>query len=143
MTEVIDDRAIDILARTIWGEARGEPRLGQIAVAYTAKNRAARPGWWGHDIISVCQARDQFSCWRPTDPNRAKLLGVSRSDPVFVQTLKIAQKVMAGELPDPSFGATSYHNIDCHPVWADSLHVLARIGRHIFYSDTYQRQAKA
>lgn len=132
---ILDDRALDILARTIWGEARGEPQAGQIAVAYVAKNRARKPGWWGGDIISVCQARDQFSCWRPTDPNRPKLLGVTTSDPVFVNILKIARKVMAGEVADPTDGATSYHTLDCHPGWDANLCVTARIGNHIFYKE--------
>ena len=135
MTNMIDDRALDILARTVWGEARGEPQAGQIAVAYVAKNRARRPCWWGHDIISVCQARDQFSCWRPTDPNRPKLLGVTTSDPVFVTIQKLARKVMAGDVPDPTGGATSYHTLDCHPGWAKDDHVTARIGNHVFYKD--------
>jgi spore germination cell wall hydrolase CwlJ-like protein len=131
----VDDRALDILARTIWGEARGEPREGQIAVAHVVKNRTAKPGWWGHDMISVCQARDQFSCWRTTDPNRPKLLGVTISDPVFVTILKIARNVIAGELADPTDGATSYHTLDCHPAWDKGLKVTARIGNHIFYKE--------
>ena len=135
LAKQLDDRTLDILARTIWGEARGEPQLGQIAVAYVARNRAARPGWWGHDIISVCQAHDQFSCWRATDPNRPKLLGVTASDPVFVNILKMARKVLAGELPDPTMGATSYHTLDCHPGWDAALQVTARIGNHIFYKE--------
>jgi spore germination cell wall hydrolase CwlJ-like protein len=37
MTEAEKDR--DILARTLWGEARGELLAGQIAVAWTIRNR--------------------------------------------------------------------------------------------------------
>ena len=33
------DKAIDVLARTIWGEARGEPLRGQEAVAHVVLNR--------------------------------------------------------------------------------------------------------
>ena len=29
----------DILARTLWGEARGEGTAGQVAVAWTIRNR--------------------------------------------------------------------------------------------------------
>ena len=37
MTVTEKDR--DILARTLWGEARGEELIGQIAVAWTIRNR--------------------------------------------------------------------------------------------------------
>ena len=30
-------RDIDILARTLWGEARGEPELGRVAVAHVVR----------------------------------------------------------------------------------------------------------
>lgn len=60
---------IDILARTIYGEARGEPWEGKIAVAWVVRNRAERGGWWGDTIREVCLKPWQFSCWNETDPN--------------------------------------------------------------------------
>jgi len=39
----------DILARTLWGEARGESLAGQIAVAWTIRNRVndgKDRSWW-------------------------------------------------------------------------------------------------
>ena len=43
--------ALDTLARTLWGEARGEGRAGMQAVANVIRNRAARPGWWGRSVV--------------------------------------------------------------------------------------------
>ena len=40
---------IDTLARTIWGEARGEGSAGMQAVANVVMNRAAIGGWWGNN----------------------------------------------------------------------------------------------
>ena len=37
---------LDIMALTVWAEARGEPVDGQRAVAWVLRNRAAKPGWW-------------------------------------------------------------------------------------------------
>lgn len=34
----VTERDSDILARTLWGEARGESLVGQIAVAWTIYN---------------------------------------------------------------------------------------------------------
>ena len=42
-----NDRALDLLARTVWGEARGECFRGKLAVAWVARNRAEHPRWWG------------------------------------------------------------------------------------------------
>ena len=60
------------LARTLWGECRGEPKIGQIAVAWVILNRAEQPGWWSKShteaimddtIEAVCLCPHQFSCW--------------------------------------------------------------------------------
>lgn len=48
MNEAEKDR--DILARTLWGEVRGEGLAGQVAVAWTIRNRVfdgARPSRGG------------------------------------------------------------------------------------------------
>lgn len=69
------NRDTDILARTIYGEARGESISGQEAIASVILNRVAfakRRGryWWGNTIAGVCLAPWQFSCWNENDPNR-------------------------------------------------------------------------
>jgi spore germination cell wall hydrolase CwlJ-like protein len=46
----ITEKDRDILARTLWGEARGEGTAGQIAVAWTIHNRVfdgKTNSWWG------------------------------------------------------------------------------------------------
>ncbi|HJR27754.1 MAG TPA: cell wall hydrolase, partial [Pseudomonas sp.] len=76
MTATEKDR--DVLARTLWGEARGEGLPGQIAVAWAIRNRVndgkAR-SWWGEGYAGVCQAPYQFSCWNKSDPNFVYLSG--------------------------------------------------------------------
>jgi N-acetylmuramoyl-L-alanine amidase len=132
--------AIDTLARTLWGEARGEPVRGIEAVAAVIVNRvrlARRRGgcWWGGDVIAVCRKPRQFSCWNGGDPNRPKLLAVAEADPVFATCLRIARRALAGVLPDPTNGATHYHAVEISPAWAAGLVPCAEIGRHLFYND--------
>ena len=43
---------VDILARTIWGEARNQDRVGMEAVASVILHRARNPRWWGTDVVS-------------------------------------------------------------------------------------------
>lgn len=128
-----DVAAVDILARTIWGEARGEGAEGMAAVAAVIVNRARRGGWWGNSIRAVCLKPWQFSCWNPTDPNRVKLLTVGTEDAAFRVALEIARQAVAGTLPDPTGGATHYHNATVSPTWAKGAQVSAQIGGHVFY----------
>lgn len=125
----------EVLARTIYGEARGEPFKGQVAVAWTVKNRAARPGWWGRGIVGVCLARKQFSCWNPDDLNYRRVLSASLSDPLYLRALCIAGVVLMGDVSDPTGGATHYYapaDGVPPPRWAKNMAVLRTIGAHVF-----------
>lgn len=126
---------VDTLARTIWGEARGEGRKGMEAVAAVILNRVAKPCWWGRTIETVCTKPWQFSCWNANDPNLAKLLSVTERDPQFKVALEIATLAEAGELPDPTNGATHYHTKAVSPKWAEGKQPCAVIGNHLFYKD--------
>jgi spore germination cell wall hydrolase CwlJ-like protein len=135
----------DTLARTLWGEARGEGREGMAAVAWVVRNRAAKAG--RHETMhgrqhplfgdgtaaSACLRPLQFSCWNATDPNRARLTAVTREDPQFRIACEVAAAVLDGGLADPTNGATHYHEASIHPAWAEGQTPTARIGRHVFY----------
>ncbi|MCR6633141.1 MAG: cell wall hydrolase [Magnetospirillum sp.] len=125
----------DILARTLWGEARGESVRGIEAVAAVVLNRAARGGWWGGSVEAVCQKPRQFSCWNVDDPNRAKLERVDETDRVFRICLRVARRALAGAVADPTAGATHYHTRACLPAWARGRVPSAEIGNHLFYND--------
>lgn len=125
--------AVDVLARTIWGEARGEGSAGMQAVAGVVLNRAARGGWWGGDIITVCQKPYQFSCWNKDDPNYRQLLAVDARDLYFATARRIACRAVYGRLDDITDGANHYHAAGISPYWARGEKPCAVIGNHIFY----------
>lgn len=126
-------RSVDVVARTIWGEARGEGYRGMQAVANVITYRANNPGWWGHDFESVCLKPWQFSVWNEGDPNRDLILNVTANDPAFSDALEIASKAVLGELEDVTGGAHSYYNpAVVQPYWADSMREVAVIGTHRF-----------
>lgn len=125
----------DILARTLWGEARGESVRGIEAVAAVVINRARRGGWWGRSVEGVCRKPMQFSCWNPDDPNRAKLEAVDESDRMFRICLRIARRALAGSVDDPTRGATHYHVRGLLPAWSRGREPSAEIGNHLFYND--------
>jgi spore germination cell wall hydrolase CwlJ-like protein len=125
---------IDTLARTIWAEARGEGPGGMEAVACVVMNRARHPRWWGRDVVGVCRAKWQFSCWNAGDPNLPKLLAVDCRDPQFRQAVEIATHAVGGLLPDTTNGADSYVDLRvARPGWADPAKQVAKIGNHTFY----------
>lgn len=132
--------AIDTLARTIWGEARGESVRGKEAVASTIINRVkhakARGGhWWGNEVIEVCLKPWQFSCWNENDPNRDKLAQVPDDDKHFKICKRIARRSFRKAQPDPTNGATHYHTKATSPWWAKGRTPCASIGNHLFYKN--------
>ncbi len=132
------DLAIDVMARTLWGEARGENRIGMEAVACVIMNRvhlAQRRGgmWWGHDVFSVCQKPYQFSCWNKDDPNRPKLLAVTTADPRFRVAMDIARRAVTLGLNDMTMGADHYHTRAVKPKWSKGRTPCALIGQHVFF----------
>ena len=130
------DEARLALARTVYGEARGEGAAGMEAVASVVMNRAGVGGWWGDTVLSVVHQPYQFSAWNEGDPNRALILSKLpfQGDALFNQAWEIAGDAMAGELPDRTGGATHYHADSISPGWARGHVPVAEIGRHIFYS---------
>lgn len=138
MQQFYNEITVDVLARTIWGEARGEGSAGMNAVAGVILNRvkiAEENGkfWWGNNIIQVCQKPYQFSCWNRSDPNFRVLQEVTENDVYFASAVRIARRAVADVLDDVTNGATHYHEQSVAPYWAKGEKPCAVIGRHKFY----------
>ncbi|PWR19160.1 cell wall hydrolase [Zavarzinia compransoris] len=134
----------DTLARTLWGEARGEGVPGMAAVAGVVVNRmlaSARlvaagreAAWWcGPDAVSVCRAPWQFSCWNLGDPNRGRIEALAADGAVLLPARTIADAALDGRLGDSTFGADHYHARGVLPAWARGRRPVVAIGRHLFY----------
>ena len=129
-----DETEIQYLAKTVWGEARGESERGQQAVANVIMNRVHRGGWYGATVEDVVLKPYQFSCWNDTDPNFAKLQTITDKDPTFARIKQLATKAYNGELADITGGAVNYHAKSVSPYWAKSMTQTANIGNHVFYA---------
>lgn len=121
---------LDILARTIWGEARGEGASGMAAVAAVIMNRVRSPAW-PNTIRGVVLQPWQFSMWNKGDPNGAQAMAVTEADPAFRTALAVAVAAMGGA--DPTGGANHYHADSVVPKWASAMQKVGAIGNHIFY----------
>ena len=139
MTVTEKDR--DILARTLWGEARGESLAGLQACAWTIRNRVEdgkAKSWWGEGYAGVCQQPYQFSCWNANDPNSPYLAG-AKPIPAgeYKRALTVAMAVMGGVVLDPTGGATHYYatSMPKAPAWVKGATLTLTLGGHRFYKD--------
>lgn len=129
---------IDTLARTIYGEARGEYGnceggiCSLIAVGNVVMNRVKAKTWFGNSIQDVCYKPKQFSCWNDGDPNLPLLQG-KIIDPIFDICTEVASKVASDEWPDITKGSDHYHTVSISPDWAAGQKPKVRIAKHLFY----------
>ncbi|MDF1749949.1 MAG: cell wall hydrolase [Alphaproteobacteria bacterium] len=134
-----EEAAIDILARTLWGEARSASVRVKEAIAAVVLNRVRlakeRFGkdWWGTTVVEACLASGQFPCWRLSPSFRTQLMQVPDTDPDFAICRRIAARAVRGALVDPTFGATHYRRLKEQPLWAERRRPKARIGSYRFY----------
>lgn len=139
------DVNIENFALTLFGEARGEPIEGIVAVASSIRNRLQLQYRGAKTYTDVCRAPAQYSCWNTNDPNYATLMqykqrlenGESIPDIYFRQCLFIAQGIADWALRDNTRGATHYLSTlllhsERAPLWAINGRKTAEIGAHTF-----------
>lgn len=133
------DYEVEIVAKTLWGEARGEGRDGMHAVACVIRNRKQRRHRGLDSYSAVCLSPWQFSCWNAGDANRRKLDALLREpDAPFRDALAVAQALVRdGGLADITDKATHYYATTLRqpPYWARGKTPCARLGKHLFFND--------
>lgn len=126
----------DTLARTIYGEARGEfysfGLAPLIAVANVVFNRRKKN--FADTIQKVCTAPYQFSCWNKNDPNYLKItVQKYGTDSIFDKCYEVAENVLSERWPDLTDGCDHYHFRGIKPYWAVYLRPKRIFGSHFFY----------
>jgi spore germination cell wall hydrolase CwlJ-like protein len=130
-------KELDIMARTIYGEARGEKSDNALkAIAHVILNRTTdKEKKWDSCPIKVSQQKYQFSCWNRNDPNYKLITKVTLKNKNFRRAYMAA--LQAIKTKDITNGANHYHSVFMKrkPRWAKSkkMIALARIGNHKFY----------
>jgi N-acetylmuramoyl-L-alanine amidase len=128
---------VQILALTLYGEARSEGLDGMWAVASVIATRAKKRGvsW-----RTVCLQPLQFSCWNDNDPNREKLLALASAwdhglavSPSLRRAMVIAQAMHEDRLGSNVGNADHYYSRRIpKPSWAGKMRHIATIKDHIF-----------
>lgn len=135
----VSEYDLDIMARTIWGEARSEGYQGMQAVANVIMNRV-RSRRWANTPAKVCLQKYQFSVWLGGDASKSAMLAVTESNDLFRQAKEIARRAILNDLTDVTGGADHYLNEivtikirgGSLPSWFDTQKKTASIGRHTF-----------
>lgn len=124
---------LNCLATAIYFEARGEPDIGQIAVAQVVTNRV-RSGYYPDSVCGVVyqnkhwRNRCQFSFACDRTPDRV------RDKNSWEKAMTFARDVMSGKAFLKTVNdSTHYHADYVHPRWVRGMVKRDKIGRHIFY----------
>ena len=111
---------LDLLARLISAEARGEPYTGQVAVGAVVLNRVRHPSF-PDTVAGVIYQTDAFTCISDGQFNQ----------PVAESAYRAAQDALNGS--DPSGGAIYYFNpATATSKWIWSRPLIVTIGNHRF-----------
>jgi Cell Wall Hydrolase len=135
----LDPRDRDLLIKTVYGEASGEPPQGQAGIVHAILNRV-RAGTYGQGIPGVVMAPaagenpkygyHEFSPWntgRAREGNPvAQHLSPDSRDPNQAAAYRnigdVVDKAYSGLMPDPTGGATHYYGrMRGHPWWSPPL----------------------
>lgn len=140
------EKAIDLIARTAYGEDNVGGSRGMQAVINVIQNRKRRGGWFGGTWEDVILKPLQFSIWN------AKTSKIFAEDPVFQRYLNVIQNVGTNNaqfvearrlaalayddrLADLTNGSTHYKLPTAAAAWAVGHTPAARVGSHEFYND--------
>lgn len=118
----------ECMAKAIYHEARGEPFVGQVAVAHVIINRT-RDKRWPSTVCGVVYQPAQFTDIEKTKPNRDSLQ--------WREASRIAKIALEGLSEDPTQGAFYYysHTKIAAPWWARKKLVLVRYHNHTFLGE--------
>jgi len=118
----------NIIARTLWREARNDGETGMRAVASVIYNRGK-----GNvtKMVDAIKAPKQFSCWNKMTPSDWANFKIKQYDgPEWNIAIKIATELVNGTFT-PTTDATHYYNDKIvSPGWAKEKET--RIGSHLF-----------
>lgn len=122
------DRVCRVMAKTLVYEARSEPYMGAVAVAYVIMERV-KAKRWPDTIEGVIAYRCNFS-WMCEKPQLKPL------DKDWQRAYLVAYEVLHNEIRNPAPGADHYLNPDSvkrMPRWTKEYQYVVDIGDHKFY----------
>lgn len=138
----INQEELHCLATNIYFEARGEPILGQIAVAQVTFNRVKSRRFPN----TICEVVYQARLNHNGNPLRNKcqfswycdgMKDTIHDSTTYQRILKLSESLIRddNEFDDLVDGAEYYHSNKVKPYWSNQFLQTASINDHIFYRD--------
>ena len=122
---------IECLAQNIYFEARNQPWVGKVAIANVTLNRVKSTQFPNRICKVVKQAKRnicQFSWYCDGKPDD------NPEGDEWRKAQELAYRMLNQDyLRGISEGATHYHATYVDPKWNKRMHLVGRIGLHIFY----------
>ncbi|MBO8126227.1 MAG: cell wall hydrolase [Firmicutes bacterium] len=119
-------REVEYLARTLYGEARGENLETLLYIGWVIRNRVKANSWFGDSYEEVVTKPYQFSSWLESDPNYRAIMN-PKGD-AWEVCKGIAQAIVhAKEEHNPIPGVYHYYDKsldEVPPSWARSADIL-------------------
>lgn len=131
---------IDVMARTVFGESDYRNKDDATAIALTIKNRSELTNW-PSSIARVCLQPWQFSCWNQSDPQRERIIAVTKDNKWFSECVKISKKVLGGKVDDVTNRSTHYFATYIgRPQWAKGKDPVYSVehksgSKHLFFNN--------
>ena len=125
----LDTKQTHCIAHAVYHEARGEPIMGQAAVAYVINNRKTSKRH-PNTFCEVVYQKHQF-----TDIKKTK---INYNSTAWKTAVEIAVYTQVGLIDDETNGATLYHNPKTapNPHWNfDVLKLVGNLNNHRFYKE--------
>lgn len=124
---ILSEKEIGCLARTIYGEARGEPDIGQVLIGFSVIDRTLDSRWPG-DACDVVRQKSQFSgYWKANMKDKASVEESYRLARISAEEYWNAPKQLKGLFYFTSAKEPSkFHR---------SKRKIVTIGNHTFYGD--------
>ncbi|MGI6485837.1 MAG: spore cortex-lytic enzyme [Tepidanaerobacteraceae bacterium] len=120
----LSQRDIELLAKLVYAEARGEPYMGQVAVAATVLNRLKDPRYPNTISGIIFQVVNGYYQYSPVADGQINLTPNATAR-------RAVNDALSGV--DPTGGATIFYNPSkTNDRWVWSRQTITRIGNHIF-----------
>jgi len=125
----------EVLARTIYGEARSGDVEDATAIACVILNRVGYRNWPGN-VADVCLQPMQFSVWNESDAGRARMLRAERGKTAwFDQCWALAEQALRGALVDKTRTSTHYHTRAVAPRWSRGKTPCYETQGHLYFNN--------
>lgn len=125
---------LNCLADNVYYEARNQPYVGKVAVAFVTINRVNDDSF-ENNICEVVKSRTKRTCQFSWVCERVKPARTDFEKRAYKESQEVAYRVINNynSMVDPTSGSIYFHATYVSPKWKKQKQRIVRIDDHIFY----------